>query len=229
MKSGDTLTGTLLPELATLAQERRATMHFLDEPVPQKVIEAALEFAAQAPSGYNAQPWRFLVLRDKAQREALKKAAFDQPKIGEAPVMIVAFASPRAWKERFTAVQSERARRLGLDPGSVKKQVDSALAFIGTLNPAVWLNRQVMIAFTYLMLGFEAQGWDTAPMEGLDGPSVKKALSLPEDAEVMALLAVGRSRDANQAHPGRLSVSEIAFAENLDKPWQNTEGHRAEP
>ncbi len=72
--------------------DRRATAHFKPDPVPDEYVEAILRFAAQAPSGYNLQPWRYLVVREKENRLRLQKAAMDQAKVGEAPVVIVAFA-----------------------------------------------------------------------------------------------------------------------------------------
>lgn len=38
---------------------RRTVREFSSDPVPDEVIELALEAAASAPSGANLQPWRF--------------------------------------------------------------------------------------------------------------------------------------------------------------------------
>jgi nitroreductase len=207
---------------AQLVSERRATQHFLAERVPDEVIATALEIASQAPSGYNFQPWRFLVLTESGQRAKLKQAAFGQEKIGEAPVVIVAFAQRTAWKAHSDEIFRVAAARRGIPPGNVEGMKKGALGFVDSMPPAVWLNRQVMIGFTHLMLAFEALGWDTAPMEGFDGNAVKKNLQLPEDAEVVALLAVGRARDP-QPHPGRLSIDQIAFRETIDQPFTSQE------
>lgn len=207
--------------LAHLAEHRRATQHFKSDPVPDSVIDHALAIAAQAPSGYNFQPWRFLVLTDAPQRAALRKAAFDQEKITEAPLDIVAFAQREGWKEHIDEILQTSAEHRGMPADSVDKTKQGALDFIGTMDPAVWLNRHVMIAFTYLMVAFEAQGWDTAPMEGFDAKAVKRSFNLPDDAEVVALLAVGRARSEN-AHPGRLSVDQIAFKNRYGEPLHGT-------
>jgi nitroreductase len=207
--------------LAQLAEQRRATQHFRPDPVPESVIQTALAIAAQAPSGYNFQPWRFLVLTEADRRAALRKAAFDQPKITEAPLAIVSFGQRGGWKEYVEPVMQTSAARRGIAPSAVEQMKQGALQFVDSHDPAVWLNRHVMIAFTYLMLAFEAQGWDTAPMEGFDGAAVKKTFELPEDAEVVALLAVGRAQSEN-AHPGRLTVDHIAFKNRYGEPYPAT-------
>jgi nitroreductase len=217
--SANSLAATQLAEaFAQLVRQRRATPHFQSEPVPDEIIDTALALAGQAPSGYNFQPWRFLVLRDAGQRARLREAAFNQAKISEAPVVIVAFGQREGWKEHMDEIIRTQAARTGRAPGDPEKLKATATNFVCSLTPIVWLNRQVMIAFTYLMLAIESLGWDTAPMEGFDGAAVKKALALPSDAEVVALLAVGRVLEPDAHYPGRLQVGQIAFRETHGNP-----------
>ena len=103
--------GKPMKPLAQVLLDRRATSHFKPEPVPQEYLESILQFAAQAPSGYNLQPWRFIVVREKENRERLKKAAFNQEKISEAPVVIIAFAMKDDWKNYIDAIFDEGVRR----------------------------------------------------------------------------------------------------------------------
>lgn len=185
-----------------------------------EVIETALSIAAQAPSGYNFQPWRFLVLAEEEQRRRLQDAAFGQGKIAEAPVVIVAFALREGWKDKVDDILQLRAEQTGQnDPAAREKAKQGALDFISKQSASVWVTRQVMIAFTYLMLAVESQGWDTAPMEGFDAAAVRSAFQLPEDTEVVALLAVGRAVDKDPPHPGRLPVGEIAYRDRFDAPF----------
>src|SRR5262245_39112343 len=65
--------------------DRRATAHFKSDPVPTEFLDAILRFGGQAPSGYNLQPWQFIVVRKEENRRRLQKAAMDQAKVGEAP------------------------------------------------------------------------------------------------------------------------------------------------
>ncbi len=46
-----------------------------------------------------------------------------------------------------------------------------------------------MIAMTTMMLMAEAYGLDTAPMEGFDPQAVGREFGLPDNAEIVALLA----------------------------------------
>ena len=91
--------------------ERRATAHFTDEEVPEEYLNAILELGCQAPSGYNMQPWRFVVVRGAENRERLRRVAFNQPKVAEAPVVIIALGMKEEWKERASEVFREGAER----------------------------------------------------------------------------------------------------------------------
>ena len=54
---------------------RRSVRDFSPDPVPMKVIEAAIRAAATAPSGANIQPWRFVVIADPGRKRRLREAA----------------------------------------------------------------------------------------------------------------------------------------------------------
>ena len=49
--------------------ERRATPSFDGSPVPDEVLSAILNAGMEAPSGYNLQPWRFIVIRTPDQKK----------------------------------------------------------------------------------------------------------------------------------------------------------------
>lgn len=53
----------------------RTIRRFTDEPVDDATLTRCLEAATWAPSGANAQGWRFVVLRSEQQRAAVARAA----------------------------------------------------------------------------------------------------------------------------------------------------------
>lgn len=54
-----------------LFRAQRAVRDFSDRPVDDATLRQILQAAIHAPSGSNTQPWRFIVVRDRAVREAL--------------------------------------------------------------------------------------------------------------------------------------------------------------
>ena len=208
------------PSLESLARRRRATPHFAPDPVPAAVIETALRIAAEAPSGYNLQPWRFILVQDATRRARLREAAFDQPKVSEAPLVVVACGERDGWQQYMDEIFLTRAQRCGQTSAHLAARKKAALDFVNTMPREVWLNRHVMVGFTYLMLAFESLGCDTAPMEGFSAPAVREVVGLPDDAVVVALLGVGRGAGPRPKHPGRLALSTLAAAEEFGRPFQ---------
>src|SRR5438046_8550434 len=63
--------------LSELVRSRRATDNFSPEPVSDSDLQEILRAGLEAPSSYNLQPWRFVVVRDLQQRRKLRAAAMD--------------------------------------------------------------------------------------------------------------------------------------------------------
>lgn len=73
-------------------RSRASTRAFTEADVSQEVVARLLSSACMAPSAGNLQPWRFFVVRDAEVRRALSRAAYGQPYVAAAPVLIVACA-----------------------------------------------------------------------------------------------------------------------------------------
>ena len=80
-----------------------------------------------------------------------------------------------------------------------------------------WLNKQVMLAFTHMLLMAEVLGYDTAPMEGFEQEKVHEALRLPMSYWVVALLAIGHCKGADKFDGGRFEQNHTVFGEEFGK------------
>src|SRR5213075_527070 len=85
--------------LTDLVRTRRATDAFTSEPILDGDLKQILQAGLEAPSSYNLQPWRFIVVRDQEPRRKLRLAAMNQQKVEEAPVVIVACGDTLGWQE----------------------------------------------------------------------------------------------------------------------------------
>jgi nitroreductase len=208
-----------LKPLHQVLLDRRATPQFEPDEVPQEYLNAMLELAAQAPSGYNLQPWRFVVVREPANRARLQKAAFNQPKVAQAPVVVIALGMKEDWKRRADEVFREGARRGAGQPENVEKAMNGAIQFVSSQPLDVWVTRHTMIAVTTLMLVAESFGFDTAPMEGFDPAAVKREFGIPDEAEVVALLAIGKAKPPDKPYTGRFPLNQVVYSERFGEAW----------
>ena len=81
-----------------------------------------------------------------------------------------------------------------------------------------WLNKQVMLAFTHMLLMAEVMGYDTAPMEGFEQEKVHEVLRLPLSYWVVALLAIGHLKGSEKFNGGRFDMAHTVFGEEFGKP-----------
>ena len=212
--------GSPMKALTQALLDRRDTTRFKPNPVPDEYLEAILEFGAQAPSGYNLQPWRFVVVRDKENRERLKKAAYNQEKVAEAPVVIVAFGLRGDWRNYMNAIFQEGVRRGVGKPEMLPEMKNRASDFLENGIPqSIWLNRHTTIAVTTMMLVAETYGLDTAPLEGFDPEAVKRRASFAGKRRSNLPARHRVCKRTGQAIRRRLALEEFVYNERYGQRW----------
>jgi len=208
--------------ISAVIAERRSTPRFAPTPVAEEDLKRIVIAGLQSPSGYNLQPWRFVVVRDVEQRRKLRVASHEQPKIGQAPVVIVAFGDPDGWREgdldAMIRIGAEHGYSHPSKSGEMRHMISKY--FSEHKNMPMWLNRQVMIALTTMMLMAEALGYDTALMEGLDDRKVREAVGAPDRMEAVCLLAIGHREGEDKRYGGRFPAERVVFAESFGRPFE---------
>lgn len=71
-------------------QHRRSIRSYKPESIPEDMLNRVLNAVRLAPSGSNRQPWKFILVKDPAVKDALVPLCQDQRFVAEAPILIVA-------------------------------------------------------------------------------------------------------------------------------------------
>ena len=206
--------------LAQAIRDRRATPSFDGEPIPASDLRQILDAGLHAPSGYNMQPWRFIVVQQPEQRKRLRAASYNQAKIEEASAVIVACGDRDGWRKDLDEML-RMGRAAGMPESYAAQAANSVPAYLSGFTDEQmrgWLNKHVMMALTSMMLMAEVMGYDTAPMEGFEQAKVCETLRLPMSYWVVALLAVGQLRGPDKYDGGRFDISHTVFGEEYGKP-----------
>lgn len=188
------------------ATSRRSIRRFTAEPIPREDLREMVRVAGHAPSAFNIQPWRFVIVEDDALREQLAEAANGQRQVRSAPALIVMYSDMREALETVeeTVHPGMSARREAVATGlrqrwSARPDVERESFGAG----------QSYIALGYLLLAAESMGYGTSPMLGFDAAKVKQLLGLPDHVVIPALVAVGVPDEEGFA-PHRHSLDRIA-------------------
>jgi nitroreductase len=205
--------------LTEIVRDRRATPAFSSAPVPDEDLRKILQAGLEAPSSYNMQPWRFVVVRDLEQRKRLRVAAMNQEQVEQAPVVIIACGDTEGWREDLEEViRIGRIHGVDDESGIERKRRNVTEDLRSQPNMGMWVTKQTMIAATTMMWMAEALGYDTGPMEGFYEDQVRRVLGIPEHVRVIFLLAVGHLQGEDGTYPGRLPASRTVFAECYGRP-----------
>ncbi len=192
-----------------ILDKRRAVNFFdPDRDVPEDLLRAVVEDAARAPSGFNLQPWRLLVLRDQEIKQKVRAVAWDQPKITEAPVVLAVLADRNGWKsgnETFEKIFEDSVRVGRFAPDQHDTFAETTKGLYGT-DPERELAFAVKnTAFFAMSLMYAAcnRGLQTHPMDGFDYDAVKTILNVPDNFWIPLLLAVGYLKPEVAIRPQR--------------------------
>ena len=174
-----------------LIAERWSPRAFADATVDSEVIGSLLEAARWAPSCFNAQPWRFVVVTrdDEAGFERLACCLVDgNVWAKQAPVLILSVAQR---------------------------------SFEHNGKPNRWAQHDVGLAVENLVLQAQAMGLGVHQMAGFDADKARELFAIPDDFEPIAVAAVGYPGEADslpeelaqreRAPRERKSLSAIAF------------------
>ncbi len=181
--------------------EKRRSINFFDpaKEVGEELLGELIDLAARTPSSFNLQPWNLIVLRDQESKEKLKKLAWDQPKIVEAPVVLIVLADKTGWKEGHVTVEKNWQQML--DSGAM--QPEQRDWFLNAAQSLYNWSADANLAFAAKNTGFFAMslmyaaielGLHSHPMDGFDHEGVREAFNIPDNFWVPLLLSVGYAK-----------------------------------
>ena len=180
-----------------LVKERRSIRRFRPDPVPDEYVDKIIEAARWAPSGYNSQPWEFVVVRKQEFKDGIVRLIEDyraqrmKMESTREPWQQTLTQSPPDAQMDYTAAPvfillfGDSRTRLGLpmllryDHESYRKTYLSALAG----------------AFLYMHLAATTLGLASQWVSGVQFPVahclIKDMLGIPAGMEVYDMMAVG--------------------------------------
>lgn len=180
------------------AIKQRRAVNFFDttKDVTDAQLKQIIETAALAPSGFNLQPWNVIVLRDADKKEKLRKVAMNQPKITEAPVVLIVLADREGWQKGNPGFEKdfvESVKEGIMKPDQYEWFVKATASLYGATpeRQLAFACKNTGFFAMSLMLAAKDAGLDSHPMDGFDIDGVHKAFNIPDQYWIPLLLAIG--------------------------------------
>ncbi len=189
-------------------ESRRAIKHFdPNHQMTEDEIKQLMSLALLAPTAYNIQNWRFVLVRDPELRKRVRVAAWDQAQVTEASLLIILCADTKSWEK-------EPQRYWQNAPQPVKEYLLPAIHNYYNGREQVQHDeamRSCGIAAQTLMLAAKDMGYDSCPMDGFDFDAVGKLINLPHDHVIAMFVAIGKGVKEAWPRPGQLPLDEVVI------------------
>jgi nitroreductase len=209
-------------DVPTAILQRRSIKTFESTPIAPDMLQQLVTMTVAAPSSYNLQDWRIVIIQDETQKAALTEACFGQQQPIQAPVTFVFAADPNAWKEDLTPIYQQ-----GIESGAwtaatvayFKSAIPKFQASLG-MKTREYAIKDAMIAATHLVLAAESLGLSASFMNGWSEEKVKAAIGADNtDLAIAVIVPVGYAAES-RGNPGRLPFSHNVFVDRLGNAYR---------
>jgi nitroreductase len=202
--------------------QRRSIKNFKPDPIEPALLRQLVELTIAAPSSFNIQDWRIVVVQDPAQRAALAAACWHQPQVAQAPVNLVFAADIKAGEQDLTPILNK-----GLETGAwnektvayFRKSIPEFAVGLGD-KAREYAIKDAMIAATHAMLAAESLGLSTCMMNGWLEDKVKAVIGAENDPSlaIALVLPIGYAAEPRK-NPGRMPFEFNVSLDRIDNPY----------
>jgi 3-hydroxypropanoate dehydrogenase len=166
-----------------LFREARTANTFTDEPVTDEQIQAVYDLVKYAPTAFNQQPLRVILVRTEEGRGRLLQhmAEGNQPKTATAPLVAI------------LAADNEFHEELPAQFPAFPQAKDVFFAERPVREQSAALNAALQVG--YFIIGVRAAGLAAGPMTGFDAQGINKEFFAEGDHSVLAVVNIGKPGD----------------------------------
>ena len=203
--------------------QRRSIKTFKPDSISPDLLKQLVELTVAAPSSFNVQSWRIVLVQEETQKQALCAASWNQKQIIQAPVTFVFAADTAAGEKDLTPILEQGLATGAWNEGTVNYFRNAIPQFQAGLGEKrrEYAIKDAMIAATNLVLAAESLGLSTCFMNGWIEEQVKAIIGAENnpDIAIAVLVPVGYAAEP-RLNPGRLPLSVNVSVDKLDKPYQ---------
>ena len=198
------------------AIRRRRAINFFDpaKEVSDETIRELLELGTLAPSSFNLQPWKVIVVKSQDKKRALRRCASNQKKVEDASAVLIFIADPEAVEKNLDKVLDKNIELGYMKPEGRQATVDVVHGLYGpkdSIKRKIFAAKNTAFFAMTVMLAAQGLGLETHPMDGFDEEAIKKEFGIPEDKIIPCIVAIGYLQPGVTLLPRyRFPVDEIA-------------------
>ena len=178
-------------EFTTVINERRSAKDFEPNvPISTEQLEVMVEEAQLAPTAFNLQHAKYIIVRDETVKQELKEVSLMQEKITNASAVIIITGDAQAYDN----VAEIYAHTLTGDVLTMKEEVirDFYVPRGESFAREEAIRNGSLVAMQFMLVA-KSYGWDTCPMIGFDKIEVRRILDIPANEEIVMMITLGKA------------------------------------
>ena len=195
-----------------VVRSRRSVRDFMpDVEIPKEELMAIIEEAMFAPNSTNLNSWRFLIVTEKEQKEALYEVSMQQPAVKGAAAVIILLGDLTAYTVDNADEISAKAVAQGTIPEEIRQGINEHVSWyydVSEEQKREWLMLDQGLVAMQLMLSAKDRGYDTVAMSGFKTEAVRKLFNIEDHLVNGLIIPIGKAQT-----PGfetvRRDVSEV--------------------
>ena len=171
---------------------RHSVRRFQDRSVAEDTLLKLFSLAQRAPSDWNLQPWRWLVLSQLAEKERLQGVVPGDSLVLRAPVAVIALANTKEWEHASEHLREYVESGRYSEEEFTEKVRQITEAFHGQPEKArEFAVKNTMLALMTLALVAQGEGLGTGFIGDFDEAGIRSQFEIPEDLAIAAVTTIG--------------------------------------
>lgn len=171
-----------------IESRRSIKLYDAEHVMPEEDLTELIRLTKLAPSSFNMQNYRLVVVSDRQLRKKIRAVAWDQVQVTDASALFIMCAD-------LTAHHADPSLYWGHAPQQIQDMLGPMIKPFYDGKPELTRDegiRSTALAGMTLMLAAKDMGYDSCPMVGFDCDAVAKLINLPDTHALSFMITVGK-------------------------------------
>ena len=173
---------------------------YQDKEITKEKLQKIFDLTTKAPTAFNLQPYRFIVLDSESEKEKAVSSAVPVNGWIQYADKIVVLVAYEDLDRNAHEVHEEKMKEDKIDEGKAENRMKMFADYKNRDEEFLtgWLTRNTMIPATFFMLGCKTQGIGSCPVRGFSQEKVSEKLDLKDSERPLLLIPIGYPKEEDR-------------------------------
>lgn len=161
--------------------------------IEDNIVYQILDYAGAAPSSWNLQHWKFIIISDELMKEKILPIAYNQEQVKTCSHLLIVLGDKEAYRNA-TDILSEQVKNGLMTKEAMEAQINSIMYAYEANNEKYGTQdaiRNASLASMQIMLAAKSFEIDSCPMLSFKESELIEALSIPDRYIPVMMVSLG--------------------------------------